>query len=209
MNKALFITLEGGEGSGKSTQLKLLASYFEQNGIDYITTREPGGSPAAEEIRQVILTGGKEKWDSISECLLFSAARRNHLTQTIWPALEQGKCVICDRYADSTLAYQGYGRQDNLLSKDDITGLYRLVAGDFEPDLTFILDIDVKEGLKRAMARGDNNRMEDMDLSFHENLRAAFLDIAKTNTKRYVVIDASQPIDKIHQDMILAIKERF
>ena len=101
MNKALFITLEGGEGSGKSTQLKLLASYFEQNGIDYITTREPGGSPAAEEIRQVILTGGKEKWDSISECLLFSAARRNHLTQTIWPALEQGKCVICDRYADS------------------------------------------------------------------------------------------------------------
>lgn len=209
MNKALFITLEGGEGSGKSTQLNLLASYFEQNGIDYITTREPGGSPAAEEIRQVILTGGKEKWDSISECLLFSAARRNHLTQTIWPALEQGKCVICDRYADSTLAYQGYGRQDNLLSKDDITGLYRLVAGDFEPDLTFILDIDVKEGLKRAMARGDNNRMEDMDLSFHENLRAAFLDIAKTNTKRYVVIDASQPIDKIHQDMILAIKERF
>ena len=209
MNKALFITLEGGEGSGKSTQHKLLASYFEQNGIDYITTREPGGSPAAEEIRQVILTGGKEKWDSISECLLFSAARRNHLTQTIWPALEQGKCVICDRYADSTLAYQGYGRQDNLLSKDDITGLYRLVAGDFEPDLTFILDIDVKEGLKRAMARGDNNRMEDMDLSFHENLRAAFLDIAKTNTKRYVVIDASQPIDKIHQDMILAIKERF
>ena len=155
------------------------------------------------------MTGGKEKWDSISECLLFSAARRNHLTQTIWPALEQGKCVICDRYADSTLAYQGYGRQDNLLSKDDITGLYRLVAGDFEPDLTFILDIDVKEGLKRAMARGDNNRMEDMDLSFHENLRAAFLDIAKTNTKRYVVIDASQSIDKIHQDMILAIKERF
>lgn len=208
-NKGLFITLEGGEGSGKSTQIKLLTAYLAKKNIPYLMTREPGGSPAAEEIRKVIITGGKEKWDSISETLLFFAARRNHLTETVWPAMKEGKWVVSDRYADSTMAYQGYGRGDHLLSKKDIDALYRLVAGDFKPDLTFILDIDPREGLKRAEKRGALDRMEGQDISFHDNLRAAYLDIAKNDPERCVVINASQAVEKVNEDMISVLKERF
>ena len=150
MTKGLFITLEGGEGSGKTTQIKLLQEYLEGKGIECVKTREPGGSPAAEEIRQVILSGGKEKWDSISETLLFYAARRNHLTQLILPAINAGKWVVCDRFADSTMAYQGYGRQDGLLTRADLDFLYHLVAGDFKPDLTFILP----KGLSAPLSGG-------------------------------------------------------
>lgn len=206
---AKFITLEGGEGSGKSTQIRMLADYLTQKGIDFIKTREPGGSDDAEEIRNVILSGSKDKWDSISETLLFSAARRNHLTKLIFPALKEGKWVICDRFADSTMAYQGCGRADGLLQKKDIEALYHLVAGDFKPDLTFILDIDPKEGLKRAFARGENNRMENMDLSFHENLRNAFLDIAKQEPERCVIIDASKTPDEVHKQIIFNLESKF
>ena len=209
MTDAKFITLEGGEGSGKSTQIRMLADYLKQKRIDFIQTREPGGSPDAEEIRKVILTGSKDKWDSISETLLFSAARRNHLTKLIWPALGQGKWVICDRFADSTMAYQGYGRGDGLLTKTDIDTLYHLVAGDFKPNLTFILDIDPVEGLKRAFSRGDNNRMEDMDISFHQNLRAAFLDIAKQEPNRCFVIDASKAPDIVHRQIISVLENHL
>ena len=206
---AKFITLEGGEGSGKSTQIRMLADYLTQKGIDFIKTREPGGSDDAEEIRNVILSGSKDKWDSVSETLLFSAARRNHLTKLIFPALKEGKWVICDRFADSTMAYQGYGRADGLLQKKDIEAVYHLVAGDFKPDLTFILDIDPKDGLKRALARGENNRMEDMDLSFHENLRNAFLDIAKQEPERCVIIDASQTPNEVHKQIIFNLESKF
>lgn len=209
MTKGLFITLEGGEGSGKTTQIKLLQEYLEGKGIECVKTREPGGSPAAEEIRQVILSGGKEKWDSISETLLFYAARRNHLTQLILPAINAGKWVVCDRFADSTMAYQGYGRQDGLLTRADLDFLYHLVAGDFKPDLTFILDIDPVQGLKRAFERGQNNRMEDMDLSFHQNLRNAFLDIAKREPERCVVIDAAQGVEAVHQNIIKKVEEKL
>ncbi|MGN1090987.1 MAG: dTMP kinase [Alphaproteobacteria bacterium] len=206
---AKFITLEGGEGSGKSTQIRMLADYLTQKGIDFIKTREPGGSDDAEEIRNVILSGSKDKWDSVSETLLFSAARRNHLTKLIFPALKEGKWVICDRFADSTMAYQGYGRADGLLQKKDIEAVYHLVAGDFKPDLTFILDIDPKDGLKRALARGENNRMEDMDLSFHENLRNAFLDIAKQEPERCVIIDASKTPNEVHKQIIFNLESKF
>ncbi len=209
MQKGFFITLEGGEGSGKSTQIKMLGQYLTQQGIPFVQTREPGGSVDAEEIRRVILTGDKEKWDSISETLLFYAARRNHLTKLIWPALDAGKWVICDRFADSTMAYQGYGRADGLLSAEKIENLYQLVAGDFKPDLTLILDIAPEEGLKRAFARGQNNRMEEMDLSFHQNLRNAFLDIAKKEPERCAVIDASQTPEVVHALIIDEIKKRL
>jgi len=209
MQTPKFITLEGGEGSGKSTQIRMLADYLTQKRIDFVKTREPGGSDDAEEIRKVILSGSKDKWDSISETLLFCAARRNHLTKLILPALAKGKWVICDRFADSTMAYQGYGRKDGLLSKQDIDALYHLVAGDFKPDLTLILDIDPKIGLERAFSRGDSNRMEDMDLSFHENLRQAFLDIAKNEPNRCVVIDATPTPEVIHQQIIEIVEKRL
>lgn len=209
MNKGRFITLEGGDGAGKSTQCKLLQQFLLQNDIDCILTREPGGSPAAEELRQVLLSGNKDKWDSVSETLLFFAARRSHLVDKIWPAINQGQWVISDRFADSTMAYQGYGRNDGLLTADDIHCLYRLVAKDFKPNLTLILDIDPALGLQRVCNRGAKDRMEGMDLSFHHNLRAAFLDIAQKEPNRCVVIDASQTPDKIHADIIKVVRERL
>lgn len=209
MNKGFFITLEGGDGCGKTTQRQMLVDFLQKQGIDFICTREPGGSPAAEEIRQIILSGGKEKWDSISETLLFFAARRSHLVETIWPALKAGKWVISDRFADSTMAYQGYGRADGLLKKSDIENLYSLVAGDFKPDLTIILDMEPEAALTRVSQRGEKDRMEGMDLSFHHNLRNAFLDIAKNEPARCVVINANQTAEQVHADIVKAISERL
>ncbi len=209
MQKGFFITLEGGDGTGKTTQRQMLSEYLTSLGIPFIITREPGGSPAAEEVRGILLSGGKEKWDSISETLLFFAARRSHLVNTIWPAINQGQWVISDRFADSTMAYQGYGRADGLLTQDDINRLYHLVAGDFKPDLTIILDIDPVEGLKRVTGRGAKDRMEDMDLSFHQNLRAAFLDIAGKEKERCVVINAAQSPQAVHNDIVKAIQKRL
>ena len=204
-----FITLEGGEGTGKSTQIRLMEESLRKKGVDVLLTREPGGSPAAEEIRNILLSGSVEKWDSVSEVLLFSAARRNHLTEVIWPALKQGTWVISDRFADSTMAYQGYGRADNLLKKEDIQSLYRLIAGDFEPDLTILLDIEPEKGLLRVKSRGDENRLDKMDLSFHHNLRNAFLDIARENPNRFCVVDASQSIEFVHKEIMTCVEESF
>ena len=207
--KGIFITLEGGEGCGKSTQIKMLDTYLKEKGIPHHITREPGGSPAAEEIRKIILSGEVDKWDSVSETLLFSAARRSHLTEVVWPNLEKGVWVISDRYADSTMAYQGYGRNDHLLTRADIETLYRITAGDFKPDLTFILDIEPQKGLERAQKRADLDRMEGQKLAFHENLRKAFLDIASREPIRCVVINADQTPEQVHRDIIAVLKERF
>ena len=209
MKKGFFITLEGGDGCGKTTQRQKLIEFLEGKGIDLICTREPGGSPAAEEIRQIILSGGKEKWDSISETLLFFAARRSHLTETILPALKRGKWVVSDRFADSTMAYQGYGRADGLLKRSDIENLYSLVAGDFKPDLTIILVMDPEIALNRVSLRGEKDRMEGMNLSFHQNLREAFLDIAKREPERCVVINANQDVEQVHSDIVKLVSERF
>ena len=207
--KGVFITLEGGEGCGKSTQIKMLDAYLKEQGIPHHITREPGGSPAAEEIRKIILSGSVDKWDSVSETLLFSAARRSHLTEVIWPNLEKGVWVISDRYADSTMAYQGYGRNDHLLSRADIETLYRITAGDFKPDLTFILDIEPQKGLERAQKRANLDRMEEQKLAFHENLRQAFLDIASREPMRCVIINADQTPELVHKDILDVLKERF
>lgn len=211
MTKGYFITFEGGEGCGKSTQIKLFTEYLQKKGIPCLLTREPGGSQGAEEIRALLLKGETAKWDKITEILLFSAARRDHLVKKIWPALEQGTTVISDRFADSTMAYQGYGYGINEASIQMVNDTYKMIAGDFEPDLTFILDIAPEVGINRSMARSGNDeqRFEHMDLTFHHNLRNGFLKIASQNPKRYAVIDASGSIDQVHQDIIKQFEERL
>lgn len=208
--KGLFITFEGGEGTGKSTQIKLFADYLKGQNIPFILTREPGGSPGAEEIRNLLLKGEASKWDKMSEILLFTAARRDHLIKKIWPALEQGTCVISDRFMDSTLAYQGYGYGEDEETINLINKLYKMIAGDFTPNVTFFLDIDPKIGIARSMARAGNDeqRFEGMDLTFHNNLRQAFLDIARKEPARSVIINADQSIDQVHHDIIQKFKEK-
>lgn len=211
MTKGYFITFEGGEGCGKSTQIKLFTDYLQKKGIPCLLTREPGGSQGAEEIRALLLKGETSKWDKITEILLFSAARRDHLVKKIWPALEQGTTVISDRFADSTMAYQGYGYGINETSIQMVKDTYQMIASDFEPDLTFILDIAPEVGINRSMVRSGNDeqRFEHMDLTFHHNLRNGFLEIASQNPKRYVVIDASGSIEQVHQDIIKQFEERL
>ncbi|MBC7905841.1 MAG: dTMP kinase [Rhodospirillaceae bacterium] len=207
MERGRFITFEGGEGAGKSTQLKMLAEALARAGIEVVTTREPGGSKGAEAIRALLVTGEVDRWDAHTEALLHTAARRDHLVKTIWPALERGAWVVCDRFADSTLAYQGYGHG---LPKDFILGLTRLAIGDFAPDLTLILDLPVEEGLKRAGGRGGaEDRYERMGTPFHDRLRQGFLDIAKFEPDRCAVIDATASLDGVHQSIMATIKRRL
>ncbi|MBP2298761.1 dTMP kinase [Azospirillum picis] len=190
-----FITLEGGEGAGKSTQLRRLSAALAARGIDVVTTREPGGSPGAEEIRGLLVTGETGRWSPVTEALLHTAARRDHLERTVWPALESGRWVLCDRFFDSTMAYQGYGLG---LGRGLVETLQRAALGDFRPDLTLILDIDVATGLKRAAARpGGEDRYERMDRAFHQRLREGFLDIARREPERCAVVDADTDADGV------------
>ncbi|MEH6477138.1 MAG: dTMP kinase [Sneathiella sp.] len=202
-----FITLEGGDGSGKSTQAKQLAAFLEEQGKEVVLTREPGGAPGSDDIRQLILTGDPDRWDVIGETLLFYASRRNHLRLTIWPALAAGKWVISDRFADSTMAYQGYGNQMDL---DDVQKIHDVTVGDFEPDLTYILDIDVKAGLNRTQGRNhDEDRFERMDLSVHERMREGFFQIAKENSHRCVIVNSDRDIEDIQTEMRNILKDRY
>ncbi|MBR5129922.1 MAG: dTMP kinase [Alphaproteobacteria bacterium] len=211
MVKGYFITFEGGEGCGKSTQIKLFADYLRGKGISCLLTREPGGSQGAEEIRALLLKGEANKWDKVTEILLFSAARRDHLVKKIWPTLENGTTVISDRFADSTMAYQGYGYGIDEESIKMVSNTYQMIASNFEPDLTFILDINPEIGIARSIARSGNDeqRFEHMDLTFHHNLRNGFLEIAKQNPKRYAIIDANASIEQVHQDIITQFEERL
>lgn len=189
-----FLTFEGGEGAGKSTQIKRLAAALEKSGISVTSTREPGGSPGAETIRGLLLDPAAE-WDAPTEALLHFAARADHYTTRIAPALRAGDWVICDRFADSTRAYQGYGLG---LSMEAIETLYEVTLGTFAPDLTIILDVPVETGMKRMNARdGDPDRYEQMDIAFHERLRQGFLDIARKEPGRCEVIDADTDIDTV------------
>lgn len=193
MARGFFITLEGGEGSGKSTQGKRLRDTLENAGHAVVLTREPGGSPGAEAVRSLLVTGEPDRWDGLTEALLLFAARRDHVERTIRPALNHGAIVISDRFADSTMAYQGYGHG---LGRRKIEALYSLALNDFRPDLTLIMDMPVEEGLKRAVSRGastgsSEQRYEDMDVAFHHRLREGFLDIAKREPDRCNLVDAS------------------
>jgi dTMP kinase len=202
-----FITFEGGEGAGKSTQLKRLAETLRRRGLDVMTTREPGGSPGAEQIRALLVSGDPERWDGMTEALLHFAARRDHLRSTVWPALEAGKWVLCDRFADSTLAYQGYGHG---LPHQDIRDLYRLAVGDFAPDLTLILDLPVETGLARAAGRGGGeDRYEKMKGGFHQRLRDGFLAIAAAEPNRCAVVPADRSADEVTVAILGVIDERL
>jgi dTMP kinase len=203
-----FITFEGGEGGGKSTQVGRLVDALSQAGVPVLRTREPGGSPGAEEIRTLLVGGDTARWDAIGEALLVSAARRDHLVTTILPALAAGTWVVCDRFADSTMAYQGYaGGADRAA----LAALYRLVAGDVVPDLTLILDLPVAVGLERARARATSgeDRFERMGIDFHERLRAGFLEIARKEPKRCVVVDATRSVDEVHAAVLAEMRKRF
>ncbi len=202
-----FITLEGGEGAGKSTQIKRLAAWLELSGISVAITREPGGSPEAEEIRRLLVDQSSRAWDGIAEALLVSAARHMHVRDTIQPALEGGAWVLCDRFYDSTTAYQGYGRGVDLVVLDQ---LRRIAIDTLEPDLTIILDVDVQTGLTRAMERrGGETRFEQAGLSFHTRLRAGFQALAATEPHRCVLIDANRPIEAIELSIQDLIERRF
>lgn len=203
-----FITFEGGEGSGKSTQIRRLSAALEKRGIPHVVTREPGGSPGAEEIRALVLKGDPARWNPLTEALLFYAARADHTERLIKPALAEGKWVICDRFSDSSYAYQGGGRG---LARETVRRIEAIAINDFKPDLTLILDMPVEIGLKRSIGRQDNNetRFEEMDLAFHERMRKTFLDIAKRASERCVVIDANQDIDGVEQAVFQVLKKRF
>ena len=202
-----FITFEGGEGAGKSTHVRLLADALRGAGLGVVETREPGGSPGAEQIRELLIHGEAARWDAMTEALLHFAARRDHVARVIRPALASGDWVLCDRFADSTMAYQGYGHG---LAPEAIEQLYALTVGALAPDLTVILDLPVGEGLRRAETRkGGGTRYERMDRAFHERLRSGFLAIAERDPERCLVIDASLPIDAVHQAAKEAVNARL
>jgi dTMP kinase len=200
------ISIEGGEGAGKSTQVSLLAAALVQAGIPVRATREPGGSLGGEAIRRLLLEGDGERWDAISEALLLVAARRDHVTRVIAPSLAQGVWVVSDRFADSTAAYQGYGRGVALA---ELTTLHKFALGDFRPDLTVILDLPVDVGLARAAARSAADRFERLDRDFHERLRRGFLEIAADDPARCVLIDASGDPEAVHGAVCAAIERHL
>ena len=207
MTRGRFITLEGGEGAGKTTQIRLLADALIGWGKRVVLTREPGGSPGAEEIRGLLVSGETGRWGPVTEALLHTAARRDHLERTVWPALEAGHWVICDRFFDSTMAYQGYGLG---LGRDLVTTLQATALGDFRPDLTLILDLPVEEGLARAAARrGGEDRYERMDVAFHHRLRDGFLDIAAREPERCVVVDADHPVEAVQAAILDHVTRRL
>jgi dTMP kinase len=205
-SRGKFITFEGGEGAGKSTQAGLLTAALNRAGIPVRATREPGGSSGGEAIRRVLLEGKRGRWDAVSEALLFVAARHDHVTQLIAPSLGQGVWVVSDRFADSTLAYQGYGKG---VAFGDLASLHRFALDDFAPDLTLILDLPVEIGLARAAARSAADRFERLDLDFHERLRLGFRQIAGDNPTRCVLIDASGNPSTVHDSVLQAVAHRL
>lgn len=200
----LFVTFEGIDGSGKSTQARMLAERLKDAGRDVVLTREPGGSPGAEEIRRLVLEGDPDRWSAETEILLFTAARRDHLERTIAPALEQGKVVICDRFADSTRMYQGLSRGD---LRDTVDKLHALMIGR-EPDLTILIDMDPETGLSRALSRqGSEERFETFGLDLQRRMREGFLDLAREFPDRFRVIDGNRPVSEVAADVRAAVEE--
>jgi dTMP kinase len=215
MAKGLFISFEGGEGSGKTTQVNRLAQFLTDKGRKVITTREPGGTPEGEKIRDLLVQREGGEWTPMAEVLMLFAARTMHVETVIKPALEKGKVVISDRFTDSTRAYQGYGHKFSL---DTIETVNNFVLGDFKPDITFLLDIDVEKGLARSGRRmaaealhikQTEDRFENMGNDFHKRLHDGFLDIAKKDPHRVRVIDASATPDEIAAKIQKLVTEKF
>ena len=208
MTQPRFITLEGGEGAGKSTQVKRLAASFAAAGIGTCVTREPGGSPGAEAIRGLVVSGAVDKWHPTTESLLFMAARFDHLATRIKPALAHGEWVLCDRFYDSTYVYQGLAKNVGTAWLD---GLYAQLFGNIAPDMTLWLDLAPTVGLARADTRGNaaESRFESMGIAYHEQLRAGFRQLAATHPDRIHRIDAERTADEVHATIIAAVNGRF
>jgi dTMP kinase len=201
-----FISFEGIDGSGKSTQAKVLTKTLEDLGHNVVLTREPGGSIGAEEIRRLVLQGDPDRWSAESEILLFTAARRDHLEKTILPALDAGKIVICDRFADSTRMYQGLSRGDLRTLVDE---LHRLMIPR-DPDLTVLIDLDPKLGLTRAKSRNSvEERFEDFGISLQEKMRVGFLNLAEEYAERFRVIDGQRDIDVVAADVLSVVQKHI
>lgn len=207
-NRGRFITFEGGEGVGKTTQINALAEYLRENGKTVITTREPGGTEGAEAIRAIVLEGSTDRWDAMTELLLIYAARRDHVMRVVIPAIARGDWVVCDRYADSSIVYQGVVRG---LGAETVRRLHRLSLQNFWPDLTVLLDLDAAAGLQRAGERDQHAsyRFERMGADFHDKVRKAFLNLAKDDLRRFTVVDAAQDVDKVAADIQAAVTARL
>ena len=204
MSRGKFITVEGSEGVGKTTNLNFIRQQLERAGRELVVTREPGGTELAEKIRGLLLDPGHKGMSSDCELLLMFAARAQHLQEVILPSLDQGKWVLCDRFTDATYAYQGGGRG---LPPERIASLEDFVQGAFRPDLTLLLDIPVELGLARAGARGALDRFEQEELAFFERVRSAYLDQARREPGRYRVVDAGQPLEQVQQDIQAVLDE--
>jgi dTMP kinase len=203
-----FITLEGGEGAGKSTQARILKAALEARGRRVVLTREPGGSPGAEQIRALLVSGDPQRWTALAETLLFLAARADHLARLIEPSLAEGAWVISDRFSDSTFVYQGIARG---LGVEKVRSLHEAAFGDLKPDLTVILDLPAEEGLRRAQGRGEGaeTRFEKFDSRFHERLRGAFAELAARENSRCVLIDAGKDQDTVAASVWACLEERL
>ena len=204
----MFITLEGPEGSGKTTAVNYAVSKLEEMGYQIVRTREPGGTPIAEQIRNVILDKANTSMDPRTEALLYAASRRQHLVEKVWPAIKEGKIVICDRYLDSSLAYQGGARG---LGVDNILNINMFATEGTFPDLTLLFDIEPEVGLARIAANADRevNRLDLEKLEFHQKVRNTFLELAKRYPERFVIIDAAKPRDEVAKATLKAILERL
>ena len=204
----LFITFEGPEGSGKSSVIKEITSRLQNDGYQVVLTREPGGTPISEQIRNVILDSSNTMMDARTEALLYAASRRQHLVEKIWPSLKEGKIVICDRYLDSSLAYQGYARG---LGVEEILKVNSYATEGTFPDLTLLLDLDPQVGLDRIASNSGRevNRLDKEKLSFHLLVREGYLKLSERYKDRYQVIDASFPLEKVIEDTYAAIKKRL
>jgi dTMP kinase len=207
MGRARFISFEGGEGSGKSTHARRLADWLKGRGHEVVLTREPGGTPGAEEIRKLLVQGDAARWEPMTEALLHFAARRDHVAKVIQPALARGAWVVTDRFVDSTTAYQGYGHG---LGAEPIRLLTKLVLGDFQPGLTLLFDVPVELGLQRAGKRNSADaRYESMGEPFHARVREGFLAIARAEPGRVTVIDSSQPVAEVTAAVVAALRTHF
>lgn len=202
-----FITFEGGEGAGKTTQAELLAKSLNNAGIETLLTREPGGTFGAEAIRELVLSGTSDRWSGLTELLLMYAARLDHVEKLINPALERGAWVISDRFSDSSMAYQGFARG---LGKDRVMAVHKAVLDDFEPNMTVLFDMDPVMAMKRVETRGEEiTRFDAESMEFHNTLRDAFLEIAKDNEHRISVIDANSPIEAVNTQILAAIVQKY
>lgn len=203
----MFITFEGSEGSGKSTQINMLAAYLRQQGYEVLVTREPGGTHIGEQVRQCLHDVKNKEMTAAAEVLLYSASRSQLVREVIVPALENGVIVISDRYADSTMAYQGYGRQ---LDLDALGIITHFATGGLKPDLTILFDIDVEEGLSRRSVGGEEmNRMDLQEIAFYKRVRDGYMELVKQEPERWVIVDAGRPPDEIQNDVRRSVEAKL